>query len=270
MEPRPLHRGSQRTSPPRGLRPPAPLATRTRGPTGPPLQPRTLPGPTPRPQPARPPAYRHHFGSEPHRSGWPNSGPEPSGGAQGGAGDGGGELRVRPPQRRRTCCEAAAVGGGAARLSAQPSPRAGAPRSTGPDPRRAPSFGFCLLGARHGRTPSSAPKPTDPRARPPARPRRPRPPRGAPPTALPAGLGKERPRRRERARLRGPSRGAGRRARARGPGFGAGALFFLCRGQRAVGGARRNDSSARLLAEPGAWESAPREDLIVMKGKQGA
>lgn len=74
----------------------------------------------------------------------------------------------------------------------------------GSQPSRGPRFRLCLLRAPDGRAPSSAPKPTNPRARPPARPRGFRPPRGAPPTALPAGPGKERPRRRARARGRRP------------------------------------------------------------------
>lgn len=164
---------------------------------------------------------------------------EPIGGAPGVAGCGGGEHGARPPgRRRRTCCEAAVGGGwgGAARGSAGPSPRAGAPPSPGPNPRRAPAAALSPR-ARDRRAPSSAPKPTNPGAWPPPGPRRLRLPRGPALRPRRAPGGGE-----TRGRGDAGAREAERRARARAgnapfpffPGGGASgrrrSSFGLCRG----------------------------------------
>lgn len=120
------------------------------------------------PAPARRPAYRHHFGPEPHQSGWPNDGPEPSRDAPRGAGEGSAEPgRPRgggPVARRRRW-----VGGWAARRPAQTSLPAGAPPSPGPNLREAPGLGFVFALAT-ARLPSPPPKPTNPGARAPRSP----------------------------------------------------------------------------------------------------
>ena len=256
-----------------------PPATRTQAPgllSGPARRrapdPRPRPRTLPAPAPTRQPAYRHHFGPEPHRSGWPDRGSEPSGGAPGVARCGGGERRGRPPGRRRTCCKATA-GGGAACGSAEFSPRSGAPPSPGPTSDRAPGRGFVSSALATARTPLFAPKPTNPGACPPPSPRRLRPPHGAPPAAREAGWGRggrgdeaagTKPR--APARARG-GREARRLARARVGGRRVTVSLFAF-GRRVAGGARRSDRSARLQAGPGTVRP-PLKDGI-MKDSGGA
>lgn len=231
-------------------------------------RPRTLPTPAPAPAPTPQPAYRHHFGPEPHRSGWPDRGSEPSGGAQGVARCGGGERRGRPPGRRRTCCKATA-GGGAACGSAEFSPRSGAPPSPGPTSDRAPGRGFVYSALATARTPPALlrnqliPGPGPRRARAGSAPRaEPRPRR-----ARLAGGGED-----AGTEPRAPARARGRRearrlARARVGGRRVTFSLFAF-GRRVAGGARRSDRSARLQAGPGTVRP-PLKDGI-MKDAGGA
>lgn len=117
-------------------------------------------------------------------------------------------------------------------------------RAPGPPPAGPPRRGFVSSALAKAGAPSSAPKPTNPRAWPPPSPRRLRPPRGAPPAARGAGWGRG-------GRGDGATRACAGPGQARARGGGGGATFpFFAFGRCVAGGARRSDRSARLPAGP--------------------
>lgn len=118
-------------------------------------------------------AYRHHFGPEPHRSGWPTVAPSRAESPRGRGIRGRGALS----EAAREAADLLRGGDGGWRGGAGPlSPPRGLGRLRAPGPTPAgPRTRLCLLRAREDWVPSFAPKPTNPGAWPPPSPRRLRP-----------------------------------------------------------------------------------------------